>query len=102
MQSVAGLTQEPEPGFDIWSDHILSFLLLLIQEGQLTVTGKRYVHEVLDSRLGGLSLPRKSVVRLTHRPDMTIDVYLGRKTTQEATFLGFQGDLVPIGTNCSE
>ena len=39
------------------------------------------MHEVLVNRLGGLSLPRKSVVRLTDRPDMTIDVYRGRKTT---------------------
>ena len=39
-----------------------------------------YVHEVLVNRLGGLSLPRKSVVRLTDRPDMTLDVYRGRKT----------------------
>ena len=39
------------------------------------------MHEVLVNRLGGLSLPSKSVVRLTDRPDMTIDVYRGRKTT---------------------
>ena len=39
------------------------------------------MHEVLINRLGGLSLPRKSVVRLTDRPDMTLDVYRGRKTT---------------------
>ena len=32
------------------------------------------MHEVLVNRLGGLSLPRKSVVRLTDRPDMTVDV----------------------------
>ena len=32
------------------------------------------------NRLGGLSLPRKSMVRLTDRPDMTLDVYRGRKT----------------------
>ena len=38
------------------------------------------LHEVLVNRLGGLSLPRKSVVRLTDRP-MTLDVYRGRKTT---------------------
>ena len=38
------------------------------------------MHEVLVNRLGGLSLPRKSVVRLTDRPDMTLDVYHGRKT----------------------
>ena len=39
------------------------------------------MHEILVYRLGGLSLPRKSVVRLTDRPDMTLDVYRGRKTT---------------------
>ena len=41
------------------------------------------MHEVLVNRLGGLSLPRKSVVRLTDRPDMTLDVYRGRKTTMQ-------------------
>ena len=41
------------------------------------------MHEVLVDRLGGLSLPRKSVVRLTDRPDMTLDVYHGRKTTMQ-------------------
>ena len=41
------------------------------------------MHEVLVNRLGGLSLPRKSVVRLTDRPDMTLDVYRGRKTTRQ-------------------
>ena len=39
------------------------------------------MHEVLVNHLGGLSLPRKSVVGLTDRPDMTLDVYHGRKTT---------------------
>ena len=38
------------------------------------------MHEVLLNRLGGLSLPRKSVLRLTDRPDMNSDVYRGRKT----------------------
>ena len=40
---------------------------------------RKYVHEVLVNRLGGQSLPRKSVVRLTDRPDMTLDVYLDVK-----------------------
>ena len=35
---------------------------------------RKYVHEVLINRLGGLSLPRKSVVRLNDR---------GRKTTMQ-------------------
>ena len=37
------------------------------------------MHEVLVNRLGGLTLPRKSVVRLTDRPDMALAVYRGRK-----------------------
>ena len=56
------------------------------------------MHEVLVNRLGGLSLPRKSVVRLTDRPDMTLDVYRGRKTTiqqqqqlnAEAPYIGLE------------
>ena len=44
---------------------------------------RKYVHEVLVNRLGGLSLPRKSVVRLPDRPDMTLNVYRGRKTTMQ-------------------
>ena len=43
------------------------------------------MHEVLVNRLGGISLPRKSVARLTDRPDMTLDVYHGRKTTTTTT-----------------
>ena len=41
------------------------------------------MHEVLVNRLGGLNLPKKSVVRLTDRPDMTLDVYRGRETTTQ-------------------
>ena len=41
------------------------------------------MHDVLVNRLGGLNLPRKSVVRLTDRPDMTVDVYRGRKITMQ-------------------
>ena len=47
------------------------------------------MHEVLVNRLGGLSLPRKSVVRLTDRPDMTLDVYRGRKTTIQPIVIFF-------------
>ena len=36
-----------------------------------------------SNRLGGLSLPRKSLVRLTDCPDTTLDVYRGRKTTMQ-------------------
>ena len=39
------------------------------------------MHKVLVNLLGGLSLPRKSVDRLTDRHKMTLDVYRGCKTT---------------------
>ena len=41
------------------------------------------MHKVLVNRLGSLSLPRKSVVRLTDRPGMTLDVHRGCKTTMQ-------------------
>ena len=41
------------------------------------------MHEVLVNCLGGLSLPRKSVVRLTDSPDITLDAYRGCKTTMQ-------------------
>ena len=56
------------------------------------------MHEVLVNRLGGLSLPRKSVVRLTDRPNMTLDVYRGRKTTIQPTNTGWL-ELPLTGTN---
>ena len=51
---------------------------------------RKYVYEVLVNRLGGLSLPRKSVVRLTDRPDMILDVYRGRKTTIQQQLIMIQ------------
>ena len=66
MQSVGHLTRSQ-------SGNILSFLLPLFHEGQLSVTGESMCTKyLLVNRLGGLSLPRKSVVRLTDRPDMTL------------------------------
>ena len=43
------------------------------------------MHEVLVNGLGGLSLPRKSVVRITDHPNLTLDVYRGRKTITTTT-----------------
>ena len=66
---------------------------------------RKYVHEVLVNRLGGLSLPRKSVVRSTDRPDMTLDVYRGRKTTIQQQQLpwksSFQNMVFSNGNFCS-
>ena len=54
------------------------------------------MHEVLVNWLGGLGLPRKSVVRLTdrpnmtlevYRPNMTLEVYHGRKTTTQQSIV---------------
>ena len=57
------------------------------------------MHEVLVNRLGGLSLPRKSVVRLTDRPDMTLDVYRGRKTTIQQQYY-MQTDISTFNDKC--
>ena len=56
------------------------------------------MHEVLVNHLGGLSLPRKSVVRLTDRPNMALDVYRGRKTTVQYNGLTCNGKLLSVVT----
>ena len=43
----------------------------------------KFVPVVLVNRLGGLSLHRNSVVRLTFSSDMTIAVYRGLKATKK-------------------
>ena len=52
------------------------------------------MHEVLANRLGGVRLLRKSVVRLTDRPNMTLDVYRGRKTTIQQQQLSLEKSCV--------
>ena len=61
---------------------------------------RKYVHEVLVNRLGGLSLPRKSVVRLTDRPDLTLDVYRGRKTTIQQYSCVFHDEIIINACSC--
>ena len=59
------------------------------------------MHEVQVNRLGGLSLPRRSVVRLTDGPDMTLDVYCGRKTTiQQQQIIGKLNNSCLLDNNC--
>ena len=43
---------------------------------------RKYVHEVLVNRSGDLNLPRKSVARLTDRPDMLLDVHHGPRVVR--------------------
>ena len=81
-QSVGHLTRKSEvlssiPGLATY------FRFFFRPKGSVVSYWRTYVHEVLVNHLGGLSLPRKSVVRLTDRPDMTLDVYRGRKTTTQ-------------------
>ena len=82
-QSVACLIQESEVLGSILSlATYFRFSFHFFKKGSCQLLGK-YVHKVLVNRLGGLSLPRKSGVRLTDYPDMTIDLYHGRKTTTQ-------------------
>ena len=93
-QSVARLTQEPEvpaliPG------PATHFRFSSADPRRAVVSyWRKYVHEVLVNRLGGLSLPRKSVVRLTDRPDMTTAVYRERRTTTHTDIHTYNHKLV--------
>ena len=49
----------------------------------MSVLAKVCARSTCFNRLGSLSLPRKGMVGLTDRPDMTLDVNRGRKTTQQ-------------------
>ena len=75
-QSVGHLTRYP-----VWPHTFVS--PSADSRGAVVSYWRKYVHEILVNFLGGLSLPRKSVVRLTDRPDITLDVYRGRKTTTQ-------------------
>ena len=70
VSSVARLTQEQEvPGLIPGPPH--TFVSPSADSRRAVVI---YVHELLIKRLGGLSLSRKRVVRLTDRPDLTLAV----------------------------
>ena len=80
-QSVARLTPEPETPGSI-PGPATSFVSPFVDSRRAVVSyWRKYMHEVLVGCLGGLSLPRKNVVWVTDRPNMTSDVYCGRKTT---------------------
>ena len=69
---VVHLAQETEvPGFIPGPGPCFFFVL---QDGQLSVTDKSMSTLVMVNHLGGLSLPRNSVIRLTNCPNMTIGV----------------------------
>ena len=80
-QSVGHLTQGSWVRYPVWQHTFVS--PSAFSRRPVVSYWRKYVHEVLVNRLGGLTLPRKSVVRLTDRPDMTLDVYRGRKTTMQ-------------------
>ena len=87
MQSVGHLTRKLEALgglYPVWPHNLVS--PSADSRGAFVSYWRKYEHEVLVNRLGGLSLSRKSVVRLTDRPDMTLDVYRGRKTTTQQPF----------------
>ena len=86
-QSVGHLTRKSQglgsiPGLATY------FRFFFRSRGAVVSYWRKYVHKVLVNHSEGLSLPRKSVVRLTDRPDMTLDVYRGRKTTCNSTTTG--------------
>ena len=77
---ITGVTEDNSNTIFLISSHIF-VSPSADSRGAVVIYWRKYVHKVLVNRLGGLSLPRKSVVRFTDRPDMTVDVYHGCKTT---------------------
>ena len=69
----------------------------LFKKGSCQLLAKVCARSTVN-RLGGLSLPRKSVVRLTDRPDMTLNVYRGRKTTMQQQM---QQDIHHLSCTCT-
>ena len=68
------------PWFDTQCGHILSFLLPWFKKGISQFLAKVCARSTCYNCLVGLSLPGKSVVRLSDRPNTTIAAYHGHKT----------------------
>ena len=82
MQSVGHLTHKSEVLGSIPSLATCFRFSFPDSGGAVVSYWQKYVHEVLVNCLGGLSLPRKSVVRLIDCSDMTLDVYCDVKQQQ--------------------
>ena len=62
LRSAVGRVPEIRgPGFNTWSGHIYFRSPSADIRGAVIIYWRKYVHEVLVNRLGGLSLTRKSV-----------------------------------------
>ena len=91
VQSVGHLTRKSGvlgsiPGLATY----FRFSFRFFKKDSCQLLAKLCARSILVNRLGGLKLPRKSVVRLTGRPDMTLDVYHERtKTIQQQYNLPF-------------
>ena len=84
--SVARLTQEPEVPGSIHGPATYCRSPSADSRRAIVSYWRKCVHKVLVNRLGGRSLPRKSVVTLTYRFDMTIDVNKRKKLFLRAKF----------------
>ena len=88
-QSTARLTQEPEIPGSIPGPVTCFCFSSSADSGRAVVSyWRRYVHEVLVNRLEGLSLAKKSVVRLTGRPGMILAVYVDVKQQHNTSSAG--------------
>ena len=85
--SVARLTREPRSRAR-YQVRLYTFVSTPADPRRAVVSyWQKFVHLVVVNSLGGLRLPRNSVVRLTDRPEMTITVYLGRRAKTQLYLL---------------
>ena len=78
------------PQFNTWSCHNTFISPATNQRRAVVSYWQKCVHKVLVNHLWGLSLPRKSVVKSTDLPDMTLAVYRGCKTTKHHNNTNYQ------------
>ena len=83
--SAVGRASDSRARFDTRSGHIPIISPFVDSRRAVVSYWGKYVHKVLVNCLRGLSLPRKSMVRITDHLDMTSAVKHGRKTTQHVT-----------------
>ena len=85
LECIWHMSQRSRVRYPVWPHIPSTYLVSPSADSRRAVVSYwlKYVHQVLVNQLGGLSLPRKSVVRLIDCPDMTVAVYRGRKTTTQ-------------------
>ena len=78
-RSAIGSASDSRARYAVWPH---TFVSLSVNSRKALAVSGEVCALTTGNRLGELSLPKNSVVRLTHHPDMTVAVY-GQKTIEQ-------------------